>query len=104
MNILIADDERIITDLVTDLLTINGFDVTATNSTNKAIELINQNSYDIVLLDTQSQPLDALSAKGQAIDSSGYWPIGRIRKHVFQVYRKHVSRIMFVVLIEFKSN
>ncbi|MCB9221995.1 MAG: response regulator transcription factor [Ignavibacteria bacterium] len=51
MNILIADDERIITDLVTDLLTINGFDVTATNSTNKAIELINQNSYDIVLLD-----------------------------------------------------
>ena len=51
MKILIADDERIITDLLTDSLKSFGYNVFATNSTIEASELIESNQYDLILLD-----------------------------------------------------
>lgn len=51
MNILIADDEKIITDLVSDSLIDKGKLVTVTNDSNSVLALVNNNDFDLVLLD-----------------------------------------------------
>lgn len=51
MNILIADDEKIITDLVSDSLAGTGKQVTVTNDSNSVLGLIDINNYDLVMLD-----------------------------------------------------
>jgi DNA-binding NarL/FixJ family response regulator len=51
MNILIADDEKIITDLVSDSLIDKGKLVTVTNDSNSVLGLVDSNNYDLVMLD-----------------------------------------------------
>lgn len=51
MNILIADDEKIITDLVSDSLIDTGKLVTVTNDSNSVLGLVVSTDFDIVLLD-----------------------------------------------------
>ncbi len=51
MRILIADDEKIITDLVSDLLTVSGNHIKVTNDSNSVLGLVESNNFDLVLLD-----------------------------------------------------
>jgi DNA-binding NarL/FixJ family response regulator len=51
MKLLIADDEKIITDLVSDSLIDTGKLVTVTNDSNNVLDLVNSNDFDLVLLD-----------------------------------------------------
>lgn len=51
MKILIADDEKIITDLVSDLLTGSGNHITVTNDSNSVLDLVESHNFDLVLLD-----------------------------------------------------
>jgi DNA-binding NarL/FixJ family response regulator len=51
MNILLADDERIITDLISDLLSESSHRVDVTNNYSDVLELIAKTGYDLLLLD-----------------------------------------------------
>ena len=51
MNILIADDEKMITDLVSDFLSNSSYSVIVTNNPDEVIEMISLNNIDLVLLD-----------------------------------------------------
>lgn len=51
MNILIADDEKIITDLVSDTLGELSRSITSTNDSNEVMGLVTAGNFDIILLD-----------------------------------------------------
>jgi len=71
MKLLIVDDNTSITDMLSKYLTIKGYEVSVVNSGRNALNMINSNKFDTVLLDL-SMPdfsgmdvIDALEKQGQ---------------------------------------
>lgn len=92
-HILIVDDERDIAELISDVLKDEGFTTTIKNDGYSAIEAVNHNSYDLILLDimmpnvsgietcnkireTVSCPIIFVTAKNQLVDKIVGFEIG----------------------------
>ena len=92
-HILIVDDERDIAELISDVLKDEGFTTTIKNDGYGAIEAVNHNSYDLILLDimmpnisgietcnkireTVSCPIIFVTAKNQLVDKIVGFEIG----------------------------
>ena len=60
-NALIVDDEKSICELLTEILSEMGFNITATCSPVKALEMATCQSYDLAVLDVQMPQMDGIS-------------------------------------------
>jgi putative nucleotidyltransferase with HDIG domain len=60
-HILVVDDEVWITDVLTEQLTIEGFEADATNSSEDVMDMLGQKPYDLVILDIYMPPPDGLT-------------------------------------------
>ena len=59
-HILVVDDDRMYTKLLRFLLEANGYTVTAIESGQRALDDIEQNEYDLILLDVMMPDMDGL--------------------------------------------
>jgi DNA-binding NtrC family response regulator len=68
-SILVVDDELLIRDLLYDFFSSQGWNISVTESGTKALNLINENHYDLVLTDLKMPVMDglALAAEVRAI-------------------------------------
>ena len=57
-KILVIDDDSAVTDLLSLLLRSQGFDVTATNSSNEGLSLVREGQPDLVVLDLMMPEID----------------------------------------------
>ena len=67
VRVLVVDDARYVLDVVTDNLQCNGANVTAVDSAEEALDILQRERPDVLLSD--------LSMPGKG----GYWLIGRVR-------------------------
>ena len=58
IHVLAIDDDTAMTDLLTMLLQSNGFKVTATNSGEEGVQLVKEESPDIIILDLMMPSMD----------------------------------------------
>jgi len=61
-RILIADDEESIRFLLTEVMRREGYDVTATDNGEKAVQLVRENNFDLVILDMRMPGMDGMQA------------------------------------------
>lgn len=60
INVLIVDDEEVVRNFLTQLLTVNGLNAEAAENGFKAIEMARRASYDLVFLDVRMPGIDGL--------------------------------------------
>ena len=60
-KILLVDDEIVFTDNMSKLLTIRGYRVTAVNSGDQAIRLLQEENFDVVVLDLKMPGMDGIA-------------------------------------------
>jgi len=59
-NILVVDDEKNIIEVVKSALTDSNRSITVTHKPERAVELIQNNNYDLILTDLKMDPIDGL--------------------------------------------
>jgi len=64
-SVLIADDDTILSQMLTEYLTTEGYDVAVVEDGNKALEALNQSPADIVVLDIMMPNLDGIETLRQ---------------------------------------
>lgn len=69
-TVLVADDEREIQDILTNLLTDEGFDVDTADDGEQAIAMIDGRQYDIVITDLQMPGVDGIGVLSHLASSS----------------------------------
>lgn len=62
MRILVADDERLIREVINEYCTNDGFEVDEAENGEVAVNLVKENDYDLVILDIMMPVLDGFSA------------------------------------------
>lgn len=101
-KILIVDDERVICDMMADLYRARGYDVTVAYSGNQATELVETNSFDLVISDVLMDDGDglemaaAIEKKNEDISIilvTGYFDdeTSKIPNNVKKVFKKPVK-------------
>lgn len=60
-SILVVDDELLIRDLLYDFFCSQGWKITVTESGSKALSMLNENDYDLVLTDLKMPVMDGLT-------------------------------------------
>ena len=81
-QILIADDDELITDVLSELLEAEGYDVDAVHSGTEVLErLKGAHPYRLVLLDVQMPEMDGLDALGQINQKQPDLPVIMITAH-----------------------
>lgn len=60
-SILVVDDELLIRDLLYDFFVSQGWKISVTESGSKALSMLNENEYDLVLTDLRMPVMDGLS-------------------------------------------
>jgi DNA-binding NtrC family response regulator len=98
-SILVIDDEENFLTLVRWFLSQRGFDIQTASSTDEALEIVDERSFDIALLDIRLGAADGLSLLDELIERSpsmkvvmmtAYPTIGTIK----QAFAKGVSRYL----------
>ena len=59
-KILVVDDEKGLVDIITEVLTDDGYGVTGTTDSTEAVELIRENRFDLVITDLKMPKVDGL--------------------------------------------
>ena len=59
-SVLVVDDERLIRDIITDFLGMEGYNVTAVSDGEAALEELKENNYQIVITDLKMPKIDGL--------------------------------------------
>ena len=62
MRILVADDEKLIREVINEYCTNDGFEVDEAENGEVAVNLVKENDYDLVILDIMMPVLDGFSA------------------------------------------
>ena len=75
-RILIVDDEQMIREVVREYALINGYEVAEASDGLEALELVEKEDFDCVILDIMMPKLDGYS------DHHAFGPSGRIRQAV----------------------
>ena len=78
-RILIVDDEQMIREVVREYALINGYEVAEASDGLEALELVEKEDFDCVILDIMMPKLDGFSACKQI---HAFGPSGRIRQAV----------------------
>src|ERR1035437_6340813 len=65
MKVLLAEDDRDFGNILTQYVTISGFEVTLGRDGKEAWELFNQNSFDICVLDIMMPEMDGFTLAGK---------------------------------------
>ena len=65
-NILLVDDDLLILQAISSSIEQEGYNVTTANSGEKAIELINENHFDLILTDLVMEPVNGMSVLKKA--------------------------------------
>lgn len=73
-KILVVDDDKDIRSILTDILTERGYGVTEASSGESALELVDESSFDLILLDVMMPDMDGWSVLRE-IRSRPYMPV-----------------------------
>jgi len=92
LNILLVEDNKINQKLATSLLEKQGWKITVANNGKEAIELIEKNGFDIVLMDVQMPEMDGLEAtrliREREKKTGKHIPIIALTAHAFEEDKK----------------
>jgi CheY-like chemotaxis protein len=91
-RILVADDDRIIQDLVSRLLEIMGFEVALAGDGIEALAVFLESSFDLVLTDLQMPAMDGLSLARHIKARSPGTPVILLTGSERETVRKQVER------------
>jgi DNA-binding response OmpR family regulator len=61
-RVLLVDDERDFLDIMAERIRVRGMDVTATTSAEDAVKMVENGSYDVVILDLMMPAMDGFKA------------------------------------------
>jgi len=61
-RVLLVDDERDFLDIMAERIRVRGMDVTATTSAEDAVKMVEDGSYDVVILDLMMPAMDGFKA------------------------------------------
>jgi len=74
-RLLIVDDELLIRDLLYDYFSARDFDITVAENGRRALSLIEDESFDTVILDIKMPDMDGLQLTGEIREHHGALPI-----------------------------
>lgn len=75
VSILLVDDEQLVLEMFQDMLTADGYQVTAVSNAADALDLLSKKTFNIMISDVRLKPLDGFQIMEKAQDQNPGMPV-----------------------------